>query len=118
MFQVNNRSNQDSELNMFAHIPQDFNLDLEVNGHIQGVNLGDSKFLGTKARFVTSGEDGQVRARRVRADDCEISTVKGQISIGSYIDAYKLNINTQGGNVNITKRLGINGKGIITQSQT
>ena len=29
------------------HIPQDFNLDLETFGHIRGVNLGDSKYLGS-----------------------------------------------------------------------
>lgn len=31
---------------MYAHIPQDFNLDIETNGNILGVNQGDSKFLG------------------------------------------------------------------------
>jgi len=62
-------------------------LDIETNGSISGVNPGDSKFLGSQARFVTTGEESGVFAKRVRTDSCEIVTVNGPIQIGSYIEA-------------------------------
>lgn len=34
-----------------AHIPQDFNLDIQTNGNIHGVNPGDSKLLALDIRL-------------------------------------------------------------------
>ena len=52
---------------MYAHIPQDFDMDIETNGDINGVNPGDSKLLSLNLRLVST--DGVVQARRVKADD-------------------------------------------------
>ncbi len=57
---------------MFAHIPQEFNVDIETNGNILGVNLEDSKFQGLLSRLITSGTDSYVKARRIRTDQCQI----------------------------------------------
>lgn len=96
---------------MYAHIPQDFNIDIEVNGEITGLNLGDTKFLGSKARIVTSGVDSSIKARRLRTDDCQIQTIHGDILVGSYVESSNLLISTAKGNVSIQKKLGVSGKG-------
>jgi len=44
-------------------------LDIETNGDIKGLNLGDSKFMGSEARLVTTGENTSISARRFRAED-------------------------------------------------
>jgi len=62
-------------------------LDIETNGSITGINPGDSKFLGSLARFVTTGETSGVSARRVRSDSCKIKTLDGNVLIGSYIES-------------------------------
>ena len=46
-FEVQELEQQVGQFAMYAHIPQDFNLDIETNGSITGVNPGDSKFLGS-----------------------------------------------------------------------
>ena len=74
-------------------------MDIETNGSIVGVNPGDSKFLGSQARFVTRGESSEVRARRVRSDSCEIQTLNGNVLIGSYIESRTLSIKTEKGNI-------------------
>lgn len=66
--------NLDQKSHFYAHVPQDFNLELETHGNIRGVNLGDSKYLGSQTRFVTHGKDSVVAARRVRTDTCFIKT--------------------------------------------
>ena len=63
-----------SNLDVYAHIPQDFNLDVHTTGSISGFNQGDSKFLGMQARLVTSGASETISARRLRCDDCFIET--------------------------------------------
>ena len=62
---------------------------------------------------MTSGENSEVKARRVRSEECSIETVNGPVNIGSYIEARKLSIKTQEGNINIGKRLGIVDYGLI-----
>jgi hypothetical protein len=52
-FDINQDINENLEF--YGRIPQDFNIDIEVSGEINGINPGDSKFLGHTARFVTSG---------------------------------------------------------------
>lgn len=87
-------------------------MDLETCGHIRGVNLGDSKYLGSHTRFVTHGQNSIVSARRVRTDDCYIKTVNGPIDIGSYVESQTLLMETMG-DIHVAKRLGIAVKGEI-----
>jgi hypothetical protein len=61
---------ESSHLNLYAHIPQDYNLDIEVTGNIKGLNPGESKFHGSEARLVTTGRESTIEARRLRTDDC------------------------------------------------
>ena len=100
------------ECQVYAHIPQDFNLDIETNGNIKGLNLGDSKFMGSEARLVTTGDDTSISARRFRAEDCHIKSVNGLIEFGSYLEAQDMKMETAG-NILIGKRLGISRKAEI-----
>ena len=58
--------------NFYAHIPQDFNVDIETTGNIVGMNPGDSKLLALTARMTSL--NGSVTARRVKADDCVLQS--------------------------------------------
>mmetsp|Transcript_11449 Transcript_11449/g.19363 ORF Transcript_11449/g.19363 Transcript_11449/m.19363 type:complete len:259 (-) Transcript_11449:445-1221(-) len=101
---------------MFAHVPQDFNLDIEVNGSIRGVNLGDSKFLGSQAKLITRGEDSTIKARRVRTDVCEIEVGRGGLEIGSYLESQDMKVTVRNaGNVSIGKKIGVANFGEIVQ---
>ena len=107
----------EAKSHFYAHIPQDFNLDLETHGSIRGVNLGDSKYLGTATRFVTHGEDSSIAARWVRTDSYFIKSVGGAVEFGSYLEAQNLLLETCG-NILVAKRLGIAQKGEIFQTNT
>jgi len=100
------------ECQVYAHIPQDFNLDIETNGNIKGLNLGDSKFMGSEARLVTTGEDTSISARRFRAEDAHIKSINGLIEFGSYLEAQDMQMETAG-NIHIGKRLGVSRKAEI-----
>ena len=54
-----------------------------------------------------------ISARRLRTDSCQISTIGGNIDIGSYVESQNLKISTESGNINIGKKLGITGYGHI-----
>lgn len=74
-------------MNFYAHIPEDFNLDLETNGNIVGACQGPTKYVGSIARFVGTGPQSTIDIRKVRSDTLEMKTVEGGISVGSYIEA-------------------------------
>ena len=57
-----------------AHIPQDFNLDVQTNGNIRGVNPGDSKLLALNIRL--HSELGAVIVRKMRCDDVNLKADK------------------------------------------
>ncbi len=65
-------------------------MDVSVDGNINGVNMKDTKLISTNCKLVTSGVESTVRVRRLRNDDCEIKTVNGNVSVGSYIETGKL----------------------------
>ena len=55
-----------------AHIPQDFSIDISTTGSIQGVNPGDSKLLAEKLSLVSKNGEGDVTARRIRANQASL----------------------------------------------
>ena len=98
---------------MQAWVPEDFNLEVEVNGDIAGVNMKDTKLISKKVTLKTRGEDSTITTRRLRNDECTMVTKKGDIKIGSYIETGVLDMRTEGGNVTVSKRLGIGKRGLI-----
>lgn len=87
-----------------AWVPEDFNLDVEIErGEIRGVNMKDTKLISKKVRLVT-GKGGFV-ARRLRNDECTIRA--DRVEIGSYIETGNLDLNCKDGEVIIKKKLGI-----------
>ena len=75
---------------MYAHIPQDFNLDIKVKGNIKGMNLKDTKLISSTCKLETIGQTSSIWARRLRNDECQIKTIDGNIVIGSYIETSNL----------------------------
>ncbi|CDW72428.1 UNKNOWN [Stylonychia lemnae] len=98
---------------LYAHIPQDFNLDVHVNGDITGVNMKDTKLIAKKVHLETTGSNTQIQTRRLRNDECKLKTNDGNILVGSYIETGVLNLETNSGNVLINKKLGINQRGTL-----
>jgi len=74
-------------MNFYAHIPEDFNLDLETYGNIVGACQGPTKYVGSIARFIGSGTQSTIDIRKVRSDTLEMKTIDGAINVGSYIEA-------------------------------
>ena len=105
-------------MNFYAHIPEDFNLDLETTGNIIGACPGPTKYVGSIARFIGNGPQSTIDVRKVRSDTLEMKTIEGSISVGSYIETQYLDMESQGGAISITKRLGLNKKGTIKQHST
>ena len=98
---------------LYAHIPQDFNLSVRVTGNIEGTNMKDTKLISKKVYLHTTGDHAHISARRLRNDECKIKTKDGDIRIGSYIETGVLHLDTQCGNIQIGKKLGINKYGSL-----
>lgn len=81
-----------SRKEIYAHIPQHFNLKVRVNGNIKGVNPKDTKLISTECTLQTFGDDATLTARRLRNDICNLETIDGDINIGSYVESGKLRI--------------------------
>ena len=99
-------------LDVYAHIPEDFNLDIETTGDITGMSLNYTKFLGDLARLVSTGQHSSIRASKIRTDVCEISNNEGDVDIKSYVEAFDLRITTHG-SLTVGKKLGTNDKASI-----
>jgi len=92
-------------------VPEDFNLDVSINGDITGVNMKDTKLI-SKSLSLRS-ESGSIRARRLRNDKCVIEALRGDIDIGSYIESGDLMMRTGTGEIKVTKRLGVVQRGTV-----
>ncbi|TNV78736.1 hypothetical protein FGO68_gene2311 [Halteria grandinella] len=107
-----------SPLQIQAWLPEDFNLHIHLTrGDITGMNMKDTKLLSKRVHLTTMGQNARVSARRLRNDECTISTVDGDVSIGSYIETGVLKVKTEKGNVQIGKKLGIGKNGVIETQQ-
>jgi hypothetical protein len=84
---------------VWAWVPEDFNLDVHIEGNINGVNMKDTKLISKNVSFITEGRDSSVSARRLRNDMCTIKTNHGSVSIGSYIETGELDLQTESGNI-------------------
>lgn len=93
---------------VYAHIPQDFKLSVRVNGDINGINMKDTKLISKRLYLHTTGSTSSISARRLRNEECKIKSIDGDIKIGSYIETGVLRLETNSGNVQIHKKLGIN----------
>lgn len=71
------------------------------------MNNGDSKLLANQITLKTTGLDKSISAKRVRCKHGLISSVDGNISIGSYVEGYQLEIKSEKGNIGIGKKLGV-----------
>ena len=105
-------------MNFYAHIPEDFNLDVATFGNIIGACQGPTKYVGSIARLIGTGPQSTIDIRKVRSDTLEMKTNDGAISVGSYIEAQYLDLESQGGAISIGKRIGLNKKGTIKQHST
>ena len=72
--------------------------------------MKDTKLLSNFCRLDTTKN---ILARRIRSDDCHISSTNGDIVIGSYVEASKMHITTESGNINVGKKIGVNERGVI-----
>ena len=104
----------DVPLEVYAQVPQDFNVDVKVNGNIQGSNPKDTKLIGKICHLETTGQLSSIKTRRLRNDECTIKTVDGEVRIGSYIETGVLELETQDGNIIVGKKLGIVKKGKVS----
>ncbi|TNV79073.1 hypothetical protein FGO68_gene16007 [Halteria grandinella] len=105
-------------LQIQAWLPEDFNLHIHLTkGDITGMNMKDTKLLSKRVHLTTMGQNARVSARRLRNDECTISTVDGIVTIGSYIETGVLKVRTEKGNVQIGKKLGIGKNGVIETKQ-
>ena len=93
-----------------AHIPQDFNIDVQTSGEIIGVCPGDSKLLSLTVRL--ESELGGVTARKMRCDECDIKA-HNQVQIISSLEAGQLTCSAGQGGFSVGKRFGIGKKGRV-----
>ena len=94
----------------FAHIPQDFNVDVRTTGHIFGINQGDSKLLSLTAHLESIR--GGVTARRLKADKC--SLIGGlHVQVTSSLEAGEFFCQAGEGGFSVGRKLGIQQQGLI-----
>lgn len=75
------------EADFFAHIPQDFNLDIHTSGNILGVNPGDSKLLAMECDL--RALRGSINVRRIKAENCNLEASQ-KIKVGSSLETHTL----------------------------
>lgn len=75
--------------------------------------MKDTKLISNFCILKATGPNASIKTRRIRADECHLETLQGDITIGSYVEATKLKILTQDGSVTIHKKLGLGEKGLI-----
>ena len=78
--------------------------------------MKDTKLISNYCRLITEGESS-ISAKRIRSDDCRLQSVNGDISIGSYVESGMVEISSINGNIKISKKVGINEKGLIKTNQ-
>lgn len=98
------------EADFFAHIPQDFNLDIHTSGNILGVNPGDSKLLAMECDL--RALRGSINVKRVKAENCHLEAHQ-QIKIGSSLESHNLSAKAGKEGFFCAKRLGIGQRGSI-----
>jgi hypothetical protein len=95
-------------LDVQAWVPEDFNLHVDIiEGDITGVNMKDTKLISSAVSLITRGTHSTIQTKRLRNDLCTLKTIDGDVKIDSYIETGLLHLETQGGNIQITKKLGI-----------
>lgn len=92
-----------SDGHFIAHIPQDFNLNINTNGDISGVNPGDSKLLTLESTLKTV--DGDITLRRMKTNDCLLRGNK--VHVTSSLEAARLKCEAGQHGFSVGKRLGI-----------
>ncbi len=76
--------------------------------------MKDTKLISK--RVFLSSTKGAITARRLRNDECTLKTDGGAIRIGSYVETGDLLLETRGGDVVISKRLGIGKRGLLSKA--
>ena len=69
-----NLKNSAQVSDVWAWVPEDFNLHVQVNGNITGINMKDTKLISKNVTLIADGQHSSVSARRLRNDKCCIMT--------------------------------------------
>jgi len=94
----------------YAHIPQDFNIDINTTGHINGLSPGDSKLLAMAAHMTS--KRGGVNIRRLKADLCNLVGAT-HVQVTSSLEAGSFSCQAGAGGFSVGRRLGIGKQGRI-----
>ena len=61
--------------------------------------MKDTKLISNFCKLKATNKHSMVMARRIRSDDCRISTIDGNIVISSYIEASCADLQTRDGDI-------------------
>ena len=81
-----------SESDVYAWIPEDFNLEVTVEGSITGLSMKDTKLISKQCELITHGVDSPIMLRKLRNDTCVIKALDGPVHVGSYIETGMLQL--------------------------
>jgi hypothetical protein len=90
---------------VYAYIPQDFNLDIETTGHINGICPGDTKLIALEINLKSMFES--IMCRKARADICTLNAENGAVSFSSSLESQRLDVVAGELGFTVGKRLGV-----------